>query len=188
MSQYLDYERLLQNDVTAAVYDFLVRVYGQDEEREAKAGFPRFFSDELAEEPVAVHLTALAKRAAEIKRYESDRRDILEFTCKWFGIKLLDYAGVADKQSAETISLPPDFKLDRPQSYDGLTDDSEWIIKGLPDRDGKPIDVLVLDVLIVDPRNQKANGGVTFYFTGIPADRVRFDTAPVDQTDEERFY
>lgn len=187
MSKYLDYERLLQDDISAAVYDFIVRVYGSDDERETKAGFPKFFSDEPPEQPVAVHLTALAKRANEIKRYESDRRDVLRFTCEWFGIKLLDYAGCAS-ELVGTISLPPDFKLTRPESYDCLADDSEWIIRDVPDRDGKLIDVLVLDLQIVDVTDRATNGGVTFFLIGIPVDSVDLGIAPIDLADGERFY
>jgi hypothetical protein len=186
MSKYLDYERLLQDDVSSAMYNFLVTIYGGDEEREAKAGFPKYFSDEPPSESVRIHQTALARRADEIKRYEDDRRDILQFTCEWFGIKLLDYAGNGGKALKGKISLSPDFEILKPESYDGLTD-SGWIIQDVPDEDEEPTDVLVLDVQIVEPKYQQVNNGVTFYLIGIPVDRVHFGKAPVDQTVEERF-
>jgi hypothetical protein len=189
MKQYLDYERLLQDDVRASVYHFLVTVFGKDEEREAKAGFPRFFSDEPAVKTVNIHLTALAKRAVEIRHYEDDRREILRLTCEWFGIELLEYAGNAgndnEKFSSE-ISLPPDFTIARDESYNGLTD-SPWIINNVQGKNGELTHVLVLDIQIVEEKMRPGMGNTTFFLIGIPVEMIDFGDAPNDQTDEERF-
>ncbi len=185
MKMYLDYERLTRTDVRAAVYQFLVTVCGNDEEREAVAAYPKFFSLEPGTLFVSIHLSALQRRAEEVRRYCDDGEEVLRSTCEWLGIDFLEYAGTVNDTHG-LLRLPPDFPLNRDESYDGLTSEDPWLISA-KNKDGEEIEVLVLDVQIVEEKDRGLMNGTHFFLIGVPFGMINTGKAPIDQTDEERF-
>lgn len=154
--KYLDYPRVESAD--PALRNFLVSLSRQDTIRRAKVAFPEYFTELKTRDQISLEDIRRRKVALENDIFHNELDDdesLFEVLFSWFGIHCYVFECRVKRSDDSTyLQLPPEFQLERDESYDPLSASFEgdfWNVQFLTGPGGTPAEHLVIKIQTVEP-------------------------------------